>query len=793
MTPVAEPESRSDIERLARALAEAWRDGDRPLAESFLDRFPELWDQPDAALELIAEELALRADYDCPTSLTELARRFPQWAEPVRALWECQQLLGSQPLAPRFPVAGETLGEFHLLAELGRGAHGRVFLAEQESLADRRVALKLSAGTGTEHLSLARLQHTHIVPLYSAHDFPERGLRGLCMPYFGGIALAQLPSRLDGGRGLLAAIGEQAAGPARNFLAQASADEAICWIGAGLADALQYAHERGTLHLDLKPANVLLAADGVPMLLDFHLARPPLEAGSAPPAWLGGTPGYMAPEESFAVDAVREGRPIPRAVDGRADIYSLGVLLRELLNAMLGNNRVGPGLDAILNRCTEPLAAKRYATAADLAADFRRQLANLPLKGVSNRSLSERLAKWRRRRPLGLPLSLALGALLVAGAAFAWHSNRLAGRAREAERTGAAHLARRQFPEAIEAYRGGESLIEGLPFQTPLRTELRHGMQSAERGRIAADLHRFCEQARPFFDPDAIASERSRQARQKCRELWQRRDSLFAALAGLSDADLERQCRADLQDLAILAACSADHRSALTTLESAERLLGASAAIALERSRHARALGMEATADEAARQAQTLPARGPWDHLAMGRVDLAEGNVDRAAESFDRCLAIDPRNLWAHHYRGLCALKRKQPTEAIAAFSAACVMAPDAAWCRYNRGLAFAEAERFDLAEADFERTLALDPAMAAAHLGRSAIALRMARFPEALAALDSAAEGGIDPIEVLYRKALVHAAAGDRIAAIACLKQCLQQDPDHRPAKEELARLTGG
>src|SRR6185437_7222295 len=158
MTPVAELESRSDIERLARALAEAWRDGDRPLAESFLDRFPELWNQPDAALELIAEELALRADHDCPTSLTELARRFPQWAEPVRALWECQQLLGSQPLAPRFPEAGDTIGEFHLLAELGRGAHGRVFLAEQESLADRRIVLKLSGGAGTEHLSLARLQ-----------------------------------------------------------------------------------------------------------------------------------------------------------------------------------------------------------------------------------------------------------------------------------------------------------------------------------------------------------------------------------------------------------------------------------------------------------------------------------------------------------------------------------------------------------------------------------------------------------------------------------------------------------
>src|SRR5205814_3377830 len=76
--------------------------------------------------------------------------------------------------------------------ELGRGALGRVFLASQLSLGDRPVVLKLTPGEAREHLSLARLQHTHIVPLYSVHDHPDRGLRALCMPYFGGATLAQL-------------------------------------------------------------------------------------------------------------------------------------------------------------------------------------------------------------------------------------------------------------------------------------------------------------------------------------------------------------------------------------------------------------------------------------------------------------------------------------------------------------------------------------------------------------------------------------------------------------------------
>ena len=95
--------------------------------------------------------------------------------------------------------------------------------------------------------------------------------------------------------------------------------EAVCWIGACLADALHYAHERGLVHLDLKPANVLLAADGQPMLLDFHLAQPPLRPDGPPPEWLGGTPAYMAPEQQEALAAVRQGRPVPAAVDGRAD------------------------------------------------------------------------------------------------------------------------------------------------------------------------------------------------------------------------------------------------------------------------------------------------------------------------------------------------------------------------------------------------------------------------------------------------------------------------------------------
>ncbi len=104
----------------------------------------------------------------------------------------------SQPVrspAIRFPSRGDVVGGFRVVKELGRGAFARVYLAEQTELAGRAVAIKVAEALGDEPQALAKLQHTHIVPIHSVHDDPATGLRLLCMPYVGGANLAQVLER----------------------------------------------------------------------------------------------------------------------------------------------------------------------------------------------------------------------------------------------------------------------------------------------------------------------------------------------------------------------------------------------------------------------------------------------------------------------------------------------------------------------------------------------------------------------------------------------------------------------
>ncbi len=641
------PDEERLIEDLAEEMAHRWRDGERPRVEDYLELYPQLRDQPEAVLELLYEEIHLRQEQGQEIRAEELLRRFPDWQREVHALLECHHLLAQQLAGPLFPTVGETLGEFHLLAELGGGTASRVFLAAQPSLANRPVVLKLGPRGGCEHLSLARLQHTHVVPLHSAHDFPARRLRALCLPYFGGTTLDRLldalrdrPPGQRSGRDLIDALesGERPHQPAdagrsqnklADLLSRLSYVQAVCWLAACLCDGLHYAHERGLLHLDLKPSNILLAADGQPMLLDFHLARPPVPAGVVAPVWMGGTPAYMPPEQQAALEAVLRRDKVPVAVDVRADLFSLGVLLYELLGGKLPSEaaatavgyvspparslrRLNPcvsvGLADVVTRCLSRDPERRYSSAADLATDLRRHLADLPLRGVANRSWSERWRKWQRRRRHALPL-LILSLTITAASGFALvHASRQSHKAQLALHDGQDYLAQRRYAEALNAFKHGIALVEDLPFGSDLKQHLHDRLREAECGQAVHELHLFRERVRPLYNAASLPEAQARTVELHCRAIWEQREAILERLQPRPDSDLERQFRTDLLtdllDVAIFAAnlrvrlaapdeAAAARKQALKILDEAEALLGPSHELRRERQILAQALNRQ--------------------------------------------------------------------------------------------------------------------------------------------------------------------------------------------------------
>ena len=787
--------------RQVAALVDAWAVGQHVKADDLIAAHPEI--DTESALRLIFEEVCLRREAGLEVNTTEVVGRYPQWSRDLRALFDCERLLRPSGPAAALPEIGETLGPFLLREELGRGASGRTFLATDATLANRPVVVKVVPGDQGEHLALASLRHTHIVPLFSLQTFPERGLLGLCMPYLGGASLAgmlddlaDLPVAERSGRLLVELIDRatqsspatpRADGPFRRGLEGVSYVQAVTWIASCLADALHYAHARGLVHMDVKPSNVLITADGQPMLLDFHLARAPIRSGERVAGRLGGTPGWMSPEQQAALAAVARGRPVPAAVDGRSDLFALGLLLRlALFGSRTRPERpagVGLGLADIIRKCLDPDPARRYPDAAALAEDLRRDLDHRPLRGVRNRDPLERLQKVRRRHPAALAwgltgLVIAAATIAAAFAARASYRERVDGLA-SALAVGRAARTAGRFDEAIRGLRRAVDLARPTPGVGGLRSELAAELRRAERGRQAAELRDLANRVRFHHGIALPPPAEGRSLEALCRALWDHRRLLIDPDGYPLEPLVELRIRTDLLELAVTVAdlcvglagpsqAVAAKRKALDWLDQVEAELGPSLALEARRCRWARDPAGE----------RPLPLRrssSAWEHYDIGRFLLREGRTETAAEVFRRAVALCPEDFWSNFYEGLCHYQLGRFEPAVTAFRTCVALMPESAVCRYNRALALDALGRIDEAEAEYTRAIERDPGHVLALLNRGVLAYKTGRARQALADFERALHCRADRAtlaRIHHNLALAQLAAGDRTSALRNLEQ---------------------
>ena len=431
--------------------------GDKPRRrlDDYLDDFPEGRDADGPPADLIFEEYHLRREAGEEVSAQEYLDKYPERQGDLGRLLSMDAPNATTSLCRQAMVdvkAGDRLGDFELMLPLGKGAFGSVFLARQVSM-QRLVALKISSDHGSEPQTLAQLDHPYIVRVYDQHNLPERQLRLMYLQYVpGGTVEGVLkrakvcPAEERDGQLVVSSLEEQFERTGgivqldevtRARLRDLSWPELVCRWGAQLAESLDYAHSHNVLHRDVKPANVLLAADGTPKLADFNVSFSSELSGVTAGAFFGGSLAYMSPEQLDAFDPGHERQP--DELDGRADLYSLAVLLWELLTGerpfaseamyenwsdTIASLRVGRanGVDAsafpasdecmkrltvILARCLEADRERRYASGGELA-----QALWLCLQPRAAKLLEKPTVGWRRFCARYSVLAVALAVLI---------------------------------------------------------------------------------------------------------------------------------------------------------------------------------------------------------------------------------------------------------------------------------------------------------------------------------------------------------------------------------------------
>jgi len=504
--------------------------------------------QGDHALRNILADCLERMDRDGLGVIDDVCAAHPHLASRLRSALAKLATAGLAPQVEATAIPRE-IGTYTLLERLGEGGMGVVYVARQHKL-DRRVAVKLIRPDQLHHLdakdrmlrevqAVARLEHPGIVGIHDVGE--EEGMPYFSMELVRGCSLAQLldrfrdqpPGRLRG-EDVRRAI-EELAGPAAeedpvhahdSRLFQGSWIQTCLRMVGHVARALDHAHQRGIVHRDVKPSNIMVTAAGRVVLLDFGLAQVSGSSRITRTEAQVGSLAYMSPEQ------------IQRdPLDARTDIYSLGVSLYEAITlrtpfrganlgdvqwAILAGAPSSPrAIDRAIPSDAETVcltamdrdAARRYASAADFARDIT---AVLELRPIAARRLNcaVRVRRWtQRHRAASLAIALA-GLLAVGGPVVWWRIQDADHRVQAAEAVAdqsfaeleafTAAMQERASDPQLRALPGGGAIREGLMKDVLQRFERLRALQPADPDLLRRGMQIHLEFAQVFGDLGAL-------------------------------------------------------------------------------------------------------------------------------------------------------------------------------------------------------------------------------------------------------------------------------------------------
>jgi serine/threonine protein kinase len=732
--------------------------------------------------------------------------RYPELAAGLQSFFDDQDRVDGLAAPLRAAVRGEPpsvgplaessqLGDFRIVREVGRGGMGVVYEAEQISLG-RRVALKVLPMAGTldprqlqrfknEAQTAAHLQHQNIVPVHFVGC--ERGVHFYAMQFIEGQTLAaviqelrqlakpQAPAEPVGALASDMASGRWAPpgpaadakptsdyvpAPAAETMTQAAATistersrkgsafyRTVANLGVQAAEALEYAHQSGVVHRDVKPANLLVDAGGRVWVTDFGLARLQSDAGLTLIGGLVGTLRYMSPEQALAQRVL---------IDHRTDVYSLGATLYELLTlqpAFTGSDRqellrqiafeeprsprrlnraIPAELETIVLKALEKNPAERYATAQELADDLRRFLEDRPIR-ARRPTLLQWLSKWSRRHRgvVAAALVWLVAALTVLEGSVGWVLRDHAARRDEAGR------------QTRDALVGARTAIVArdliLARQCVDVAEARLGTERASLPGLAADIDRIRDEIearqadeKRFQDflkltgdaQDMLSCVRELEGDLKAREALDLYDVLAEDewVPRLEKSYLTDTQKRQVREIAYVTLVSlADYevrsdepyhpRSAprsLDLLRRAQAFHEPTRVFYFVRRGCHRLQGNTAAAEADQKQFQASVARTAWDYYLPGHTAGRNGDLEEAIRSYNKALAMQRNHFNSFFFLAerLADDKIKRYAEALQLYTGCIALRPNYVLAYTNRAECHQKLDQLDAAEADYSAAI---------------------------------------------------------------------------------------